>query len=147
MSPTNKTSQMEESPMLQTSSSDSEWNYEDIFKSLGDFGRYQKFVFYLSASSWMIVANQIVVWVFIGFVPDYECVQDGNSSVANWLAKDFVASISGTGDSNNTKSYSLEMAHSDFLVDSAVREWSLVCDRENIRASISAAPMVNTKYK
>ena len=54
------------------------WTFDDIFASLGEFGRYQKCLYFLCSAVYTVTSMQLLGWVFVGAVPDHSC--DCNST-------------------------------------------------------------------
>ena len=62
----------EETEPLKTATA-AEWTFDDVFKSLGEFGRYQKFLYLLCSLVYTVTSMQLLGWVFVGAVPDHTC--------------------------------------------------------------------------
>ena len=104
-----------------------DWTFDDLFKSLGEFGRYQKFLYLLCSLVYTVTSMQLLGWVFVGTVPDHTCdctLSQQHHHVGS------SGNCSVTYNDTNTSA-----------TDSAVVEWGLVCERETLSASIAAAPM------
>lgn len=53
--------------------------YDDVFKKIGSFGRYQKFIYLLQTLPVVFTAIQTYLSVFILYVPDHRCANSDNN--------------------------------------------------------------------
>lgn len=54
--------------------------YDDVFKKIGSFGRYQKFIYVLQTLPVVFTAIQTYLSVFILYVPDHRCANPSTNA-------------------------------------------------------------------
>ena len=114
-----------------------DWVFDDIFKTLGDFGRYQKIVYFYCSVIYVVTSSQLLGWVFVGAVPPHGCRSSPDEDA--WNETESQCSSGG-----NQTTVGCELGYvwnNSTTGSSAVIEWDLVCDRAPLHATISAAPM------
>ena len=87
--------------------------FDDLLKEVGEFGRFQMVLYTLFSMPYLETAMQLIGWVFVGHVPDHQCLENG------------------TVQYNNTH-----------ISSSVVLDWDLVCRRAGLHATVGAAPML-----
>ena len=55
-------------------------NFDDLLTVLGEFGRYQKWVYFLCSLPLVLTAMQILGWVFIGAANQVQCWDSINTT-------------------------------------------------------------------
>lgn len=134
-------------------------NYDDVlpYLSRGDFGKYQKKIYFLLCLPSIVCSFHKMAGVFLLAVPEHRCKLDGELSNATFELSDEVWKSSFPFDevknefssceffknSTNEVSKCSEFIWSNLKVESsAVRSFTLVCDRATWRASADSLMMV-----
>ncbi len=105
--------------------------FDDILEVLGEFGTFQKLVYYAFSLTYVFTSMQLMGWVFVGARVPFKC-NDSYSS-------NFTSSCL---DSNGSECDVGFVYDESLGVDSVVREWDLVCSRSSLHAVAGAASMV-----
>nr|XP_040577622.1 organic cation transporter protein-like [Lepeophtheirus salmonis] len=108
--------------------------FDDVLVKYGEFGQYQKVVYLLYCIPYIFASTQLMGWVFVGAVPKYDCLSSPSLSIAN---EEFSNTCTVNGTACETFIYD-----NSLMSDSVVKEWDLVCGNEELRARVSAAPML-----
>lgn len=133
-------------------------NYDDVlpYLSRGDFGKYQKKIYVLLCLPTILCGFHKLAGVFLLAVPDHRCKLDWESANATFELSDDVLRSSFPFD-NVRQEYSkceyydsignatkcIEFVWNNTKVQSsAVKSFSMVCDRAPLRASADALMMV-----
>ena len=137
-------------------------NYDDVlpYLSRGDFGKYQKKIYFLLCLPTVVCAFHKLAGVFLLDVPNHRCQLDGETADSVFdLPPDVWNSSFPFDDARNqssqceyyrnTSDNEMKIAKcTDFLWESgnietsAVKSFSLVCDRASLRASADSLMMV-----
>ncbi len=56
-------------------------SFDDVLKELGEFGRYQKLVYFFCCIPYVFLAMLLMGWVFVGANVDFVCKRDSNKTV------------------------------------------------------------------
>jgi len=131
-------------------------SYDEVIPLLGNFGRYQRRVYFLLCLPAILCAFHKLANVFLQAKPDYRCRLSNESPDANFTLPPEVWNASYPWDSTNNKYKSCSMYDeqhqeidcSEFIFDkskyesSAVIEWNMVCDKAYLRATSDSLFMV-----
>ncbi|XP_017047157.1 organic cation transporter-like protein [Drosophila ficusphila] len=130
--------------------------YDEAIVHLGDFGRYQKIIYFLICLTSIPVAFHKLAGVFLLAKPDFRCVlpfengssydlephlwnlsYSGKDGCSYYDVEYSEAYLEGniTRKSNDTKSCSSYVYDQSKYLNSAVTEWNLVCGREFLAAT------------
>lgn len=55
--------------------------FDDVLKELGEFGRYQKLVYFFCCIPYVFLAMLLMGWVFVGANVDFVCKRYSNQTV------------------------------------------------------------------
>lgn len=133
-------------------------NYDDVlpYLSRGNFGRYQKKIYFLISLPSIVCAFHKLAGVFLLAVPDHRCRLDGEGLNATFELPDDVWNSSFPFDHAKQEYSKCEYYRnsssdiikcSDFIwstlkvESSAVKSFNLICDRSKMRASADAVMM------
>ncbi|XP_012941248.1 organic cation transporter protein [Aplysia californica] len=87
--------------------------YDDILQEIGDFGPYQKRVYYILCLPSAVKAVIIMSTVFLFSLPDYECVSSGIHLQLSDLNPSLQSLVNSTSDLMDTTYASSSSAHPD----------------------------------
>ena len=112
-------------------------SFDDIFKVIGEFGSYQKIVYFLCSVTYVMTAMQLLGWVFIGAKTPVRCIlpPEKNLTKADLRYSDFKenssSSCSYIWNGRNVSTCDLGYLYDTSNIRySAVMEWDLVCENE-----------------
>jgi OCT family organic cation transporter-like MFS transporter 4/5 len=94
--------------------------FDKVLLVLGEFGHFQKLLYFMFSLPYVETAMQLLGWVFVGATPGHKCPSDNSTT-------------------NQTSGYDFDTTH---VMSSVVMEWHLVCNRSGLHATVGAAPMV-----
>ena len=112
--------------------------FDDIFKILGEFGRYQKLLYFMFSITYVMTAMQLLGWVFIGAKTPVRClypfeVNQTKRAVFSDVMTNLTSSCSYTWNGHNFSSCELGFVYDTSSVKySAVMNWDLVCENEGL---------------
>ncbi|KAG5681826.1 hypothetical protein PVAND_011234 [Polypedilum vanderplanki] len=125
---------------------------EELMSTLGDFGRYQGFQFFLHILSAVLAGMHMLSLVTIAAEPEHRCFLDGidtNESIALWNSSEVISriplnldgsSLDGclmyVDDTNETKKCTKYVYDDTFYKETRTTEWNMVCDNRH-RAAIA----------
>ena len=125
--------------------------FDDILLHLGEFGRYQRWVYFFLFVPTIFSAMQKLAWVFLGATVDHRCLLPGESE-DNALFDDIMennntfindqCSYIRAEDGNETSCDRGWVYDRSVFGSSAVMDWDLVCDSQALRATAQALFMV-----
>ncbi|XP_070504523.1 organic cation transporter protein [Chironomus tepperi] len=116
---------------------------EELMSTLGDFGRYQGFQFFLHILSAVTAGLHMLSLVTIAAVPEHRCFIDGvdtNETIASWNSTDILSRIplkeNGDLDSchmytegtNETIKCTQFVYDTTYYQDTRTIQWNMVCD-------------------
>ena len=65
-----------------SSSSKASVTFDDVLLVLGEFGRYQKFIYFLCSLPYVFTSMQVIGWVFIGANVPFKCKNSEEFNIA-----------------------------------------------------------------
>lgn len=116
---------------------------EELMSTIGDFGRYQGFQFFLHILAAVTAGLHMLSLVTIAAVPEHRCFIDGvdtNETTALWNSTEVISRIPRksngdldsclmfSGDSNETVKCTSYVYDKTYYTDTRTTEWDLVCD-------------------
>ena len=114
-------------------------SFDDIFLVIGEFGSYQKLVYFLCSVTYIMTAMQLLGWVFIGAKNPVRCIlpPEKHLTKASMSYSDYSEIVTsscsyiwdGSNVSNCNHGYLYDTSKTKY---SAVMEWDLVCENEGM---------------
>ena len=108
--------------------------FDNIFEVIGEFGRYQKVLYFMFSVTYTMCAMQLFGWVFIGAKPFARCLlpsEANQTKIPEYsdFAQNSTLSCSYVWNGNNISSCNLGYVYDTSSIKySAVKEWDLVCE-------------------
>ena len=112
--------------------------FDDIFVIIGEFGRYQKLLYFMFSVTYIMTSMQLLGWVFIGAKASVRCLlpcEINQTKLPKYsdFPQNSTTSCSYVWNGKNVTfcdfGYIYNTSHIKY---SAVMEWDLVCDNEGI---------------
>lgn len=118
--------------------------FDDILTHVGEFGRYQRWVYFFLFLPTIFSAMQKLAWVFLGATVDHRCRLPGESVDALFQdAPKAEDRCSYVGPGGNVTSCDRGWVYDRSVFgSSAVMDWDLVCDSKALRATAQALFML-----
>ena len=110
--------------------------FDDIFVVIGEFGRYQRLLYFMFSVTYIMTAMQLLGWVFIGAKPSVRCILPSDEKGTEQpeyksVPQNSTSSCSYVWNGNNVSTCDLGYVYDTSNVKySAVIEWDLVCENE-----------------
>jgi OCT family organic cation transporter-like MFS transporter 4/5 len=119
-------------------------SFDDVLKVMGEFGRYQKRVYFLLFLPTIFSAMHKLSWVFLGAQVDHRCRlpnEPDNASFTDFVAVDQCSYLGG----DNGTAIECDQGYiydRSVFGSSAVMDWDLVCTSKGERATAQAVFML-----
>ena len=110
--------------------------FDDIFVIIGEFGRYQKLLYFMFSVTYIMTAMQLLGWVFIGAKTPVRCllpieVNQSQTPKYSDYAQNMSSSCSYNWNGRNISTCDLGYVYDNTNVRrTAIMEWNLVCENE-----------------
>ena len=110
--------------------------FDNIFAVIGEFGRYQKLLYFMFSVTYTMLAMQLFGWVFIGAKASVRCLlpsEVNQSELPEYsdFTQNFTSSCTYVWNGNNISSCDLGYVYDTSNIKySAVMEWDLVCENK-----------------
>ena len=130
-------------------------NFDELLRNLGEFGKYQRKIYFLLFIPTIFSAMQNLAWVFLGATVHHRCLlpeEVGEAEVfemPDGLKSKLILSRDNTtfdnchylNDGNSTYCDNGWVYDKSTFGSSAVMEWNLVCDNRSLRATAQSVYM------
>ena len=110
--------------------------FDDIFVVIGEFGRYQKLLYFMFSVTYIMTSMQLLGWVFIGAKASVRCLLPSEINQTKLheysdFPQNSTSSCSYVWNGGNVTSCDLGYVYDTSNIKySAIMEWDLVCDNE-----------------
>ena len=114
--------------LLEKNSTPKSVTFDDILLSLGEFGRYQKVLYFLFSLPYVLTSMQLLGWVFTGAELPHKCQKPPEICSNTTTCQALQCSILINNESSIPCQDNYEF-DTRYIRDSVIKDWSLICDK------------------